>query len=264
MIFSRYIGIDYSGAQTPTTNLKGLRIYLSEDDASPVEVLPPQSPRTQSPRKYWSWKDIAEWLVERLAEDTPTLVGIDHGFSFPLRYFEAYHLEPDWPAFVDDFQLHWPTDEDNTYVDFVRDGHCGNGAARMGDPRWRRLTEERARATKGVFRFDVQGSVAKSTHSGIVWLRFIRRQLGARVHFWPFDGWDIPAGRSVIAEVYPALWNRTFAPEERTSDQHDAYCVAAWLSRADKDGSLTAFFEPGLTPAERTLAQVDGWILGVA
>ena len=94
MIFSRYLGIDYSGAQTPTTNLKGLRIYLSEDDASPVEVLPPQAPRTQSPRKYWSRKDIAEWLVERLAEDTPTLVGIDHGFSFPLRYFEAYHLEP--------------------------------------------------------------------------------------------------------------------------------------------------------------------------
>ena len=122
MIFSRYIGIDYSGAQTPTTNLKGLRVYLSEDDASPVEVLPPQSPRTQSPRKYWNRKDIAEWLVERLAEDTPTLVGIDHGFSFPLRYFEAYHLEPDWPAFLDDFQLHWPTDEDNTYVDFVRDG----------------------------------------------------------------------------------------------------------------------------------------------
>jgi hypothetical protein len=149
-------------------------------------------------------------------------------------------------------------------VDFVRDGHCGNGAARTGDPRWRRLTEERARATKGVFRFDVQGSVAKSTHSGIVWLRFLRRQLGSRVHFWPFDGWDIPAGRSVIAEVYPALWNRTFAPEERTADQHDAYCVAAWLSRADKDGSLTAFLKPSLTPAERAKAQVEGWILGVA
>ncbi len=135
MIFSRYIGIDYSGAQTPTTNLKGLRIYLSEDDASPVEVLPPQSHRTQSPRKYWSRKDIAEWLVERLAEDTPTLVGIDHGFSFPLQYFAAHQLEPNWAVFLDDFQLHWPTDEDNTYVDFVRDGHCGNGAARTGDPR---------------------------------------------------------------------------------------------------------------------------------
>ena len=106
--------------------------------------------------------------------------------------------------------------------------------------------------------------MAKSTHSGIVWLRFIRPQLGSHVHFWPFDGWDIPAGRSVIAEVYPALWNRTFAPEERTRDQHDAYCVAAWLSRADTDGSLMTFFKPALTPDERAKAQVEGWILGVA
>ena len=65
-------------------------------------------------------------------------------------------------------------------------------AARQGNARWRRLTEERAGGAKSVFHFDVQGSVAKSTHAGIPWLRFIRRQLGARVHFWPFDGWDIP------------------------------------------------------------------------
>jgi hypothetical protein len=59
-----------------------------------------------------------------------------------------------WPAFLDDFQRHWPTDED-VYVDFVRDGIVGNGAERMGEPRWRRLTEERARGAKSVFQFDV-------------------------------------------------------------------------------------------------------------
>jgi hypothetical protein len=37
----------------------------------------------------------------------------------------------------------------------------------------------------------------------------------------------------------------------------------AWLSRADRDGSLAAFLKPDLTPPERTLAQVEGWILGV-
>jgi hypothetical protein len=35
-----------------------------------------------SPRKYWTRREIAEWLVERLAEDAPALVGVDHGFSF--------------------------------------------------------------------------------------------------------------------------------------------------------------------------------------
>jgi hypothetical protein len=53
--------------------------------------------------------------------------------------------------------------------------------------------------------------VAKSTHAGIPWLRYIRERLGKRVHFWPFDGWDIPAGPSAVVEVYPALWSRSFA-----------------------------------------------------
>jgi hypothetical protein len=164
-MFNRYIGIDYSGAETPSASLKGLRVFLAEGDAPPAEVLPPPSPR-----KYRTRRGIAEWLVERLAEETPTLVGIDHGFSFPLRYFEVHGLLPDWPAFLDDFQHHWPTDED-IYVDFVRYGAVGNGAARMGNTRWRRLTEERAAGAKSVFHFDVKGSVAKSTHAGIPWLR---------------------------------------------------------------------------------------------
>jgi hypothetical protein len=254
-LFSRYIGIDYSGAETPNASLKGLRVYVATDELSPVEVPPPPSPR-----KYWTRRGIAEWLTERLAEEVPTLVGIDHGFSFPLRYFEAHHLKPDWPSFLDDFQRHWPTDE-NIYVDFVRDSIAGNGAARSGSSRWRRLTEECSGTAKSVFHFDVQGSVAKSTHAGIPWLRFIRQRLADRVHFWPFDSWDIPAGRSAVAEVYPRLWSRSFEPENRTNDQHDAYSIAAWFRRADHDGSLAAFLKPVLTESERAVAQIEGWIL---
>ena len=170
LAFARYVGIDYSGAETPTAGLKGLRIYAADRASPHVEVIPPPGAR-----KYWTRRGIAEWLVERLAEDTPTLVGIDHGFSFPMRYFETHGLKPDWPNFLDDFQRHWPTDRD-IYFDFVRDGLVGNGAERMGSARWRRLTEERARGAKSVFHFDVHGAVAKSTHAGIPWLRFIRQR----------------------------------------------------------------------------------------
>ena len=111
-----------------------------------------------------------------------------------------HQLLRDRSAFLDDFQAHWPTDEPHTYVDFVRDGVCGDGAARMGSSKWRRICEERCRA-KSVFHFDVQGPVAKSTHGGIPWLRFLRTKLGERVQFWPFDGWNVAPGRSVIAEV---------------------------------------------------------------
>jgi len=255
--FSHYVGIDYSGAQTPTSSLKGLRVYVADRASPPVVVQPPPSPR-----KYWTRRGIAEWLVERLRENVPTLVGIDHGFSFPLPYFETHRLSLDWDAFLDDFQRHWPTDGDHTYVDFVRDGRSGNGAARSGNARWRRLTEVRARA-KSAFHFDVPGSVAKSTHAGLPWLRYVRQCTGERVHFWPFDGWDIPAGRSVVAEVYPSLWSAGFPREGRTGDQHDAYSIAAWMRDADLDGSLAEFLNPDLSSDEREVAGIEGWILGV-
>jgi hypothetical protein len=108
--YCTYIGIDYSGAKTATSSLKGLRVYMADHESLPVEVQPPPSLR-----KYWTRRGIAEWLVELLSEENSTLVGIDHGFSFPLPYFEKYGLPHDWSAFLDDFQLHWPTDGDQIF-----------------------------------------------------------------------------------------------------------------------------------------------------
>src|ERR1700690_3220393 len=107
--------------------------------------------------------------------------------------------------------------------------HGKNPEARSVNPRWRRVTEVRARTAKSVFHFDVQGSVAKSTHAGIPWLRYIRQHVKDYVHFWPFDGWSLPPNRSVVAEVYPALWSRTFPSAGRTSDQQDAFSIAKWF-----------------------------------
>ncbi|MFN2427912.1 MAG: hypothetical protein ABR587_15865 [Candidatus Binatia bacterium] len=157
-----------------------------------VETVPP------SPRKYWTRRGVAEWLRARLAEDIPTVVGIDHASSFPLAYFETHGLALDWPAFLEDFHRHWPTDGDHVIVDSVRNGSTGLGSARAGNTRWRRITEKRAGAAKSVFHFDVQGSVAKSTHSGLPWLLRLRREFAGRVHFWPFDGWEITPGRSAV------------------------------------------------------------------
>lgn len=254
--FARYIGIDYSGAKTPDASLPGLRVYMAELDAAPVEVLPPRSPR-----RYWSRRGVAEWLAERMREDVPTLVGIDHGFSFPMEYFQTHGLAADWDSFLDDFQRHWPLEDSS--VETVREGVAGNAAARQGNSRWRRLAERRAGGAKSVFHFDVQGSVAKSTHSGLPWLRFIRRTLGERVHFWPFDGWDIPEGRSAIAEVYPALWSRSFPANDRTPDQHDAFAIAAWMQQADADERLEEALRPRLSDDEHAMAKFEGWILGV-
>jgi len=80
VLFDRYIGIDYSGAQTPTASLKGLRVYVADPESMPIEIQPPPGPK-----KYWTQRGIALWLADRLSEDRRTVVGIDHGFSFPIQ-----------------------------------------------------------------------------------------------------------------------------------------------------------------------------------
>jgi len=255
--FWRYVGIDYSGAASPTSSLKGLRAYMADRESAPCEVPPPVGLK-----RYWTRRGVAEWLVELLAQDPPSLVGIDHGFCFPIQYFQKYALPLDWTSFLDDFHRHWPTNEDTTHVEFVRDGVYGNGAARSGDSKWRRIWEKRARA-KSVFHFDVQDSVAKSTHSGIPWLRYVRQRTAGKVHVWPFDGWELPEGRSAIVEVYPALWSKAFPRENRDGDQHDAYSIVAWMQQADASGSLSRFVHPRLSEGERRQAEIEGWVLGV-
>ena len=79
----------------------------------------------------------------------------------------------------------------------------------------------------------------------------------------PTTGGAPPKGRSVVAEVYPSLWSSDFPRRGRTPDEHDAYAVAARLSRAQTSGELEAFFTAPEDPAARELARIEGWILGV-
>jgi hypothetical protein len=55
----------------------------------------------------------------------------------------------------------------------------------------------------------------------------------------------------------------SFPRNDRDGDEEAAYAVAAWLQRADLNGSLGSFFSPPLTPDERGIASIEGWILGV-
>jgi hypothetical protein len=105
--------------------------------------------------------------------------------------------------------------------------------------------------------------VAKSTHAGIPWLRFMRIKVRDRIHFWPFDGWKVAPGKSAVVEVYPVLWSHSFPRDGRNSHQQDAYAAAEWLRRSDLEGVLERFFNPSLTVHERNVAEIEGWILGI-
>lgn len=275
--FDLFIGVDYSGAQTPTSRLKELQVYAARPGAAPEQIKTPaiasflasNSKNPQSAPRYWTRCEIALWLIGLAKEGARFIAGIDHGFSFPESYFKRYGLTS-WPQFLDDFTRHWPTDEDHVYVDFVRDGNLASkGRApppgtREGSSNEFRLCERWTSSAKSVFQFDVQGSVAKSTHAGIPWLKRIREEVGDHVHFWPFDGWHPPEGKAVIVEVYPSIFRNRYPKEGRTPDEHDAYAVARWLAESAARGSLDRYFNPPLTIEERRIAEREGWILGVS
>lgn len=258
-MFERFIGIDYSGAQTPETRLKGLQVFvaLAASSAEPQRIGPPSRARAN-----WTRRELYTWLLDTLRDGVPTLVGIDHGFSFPVEYFERHGLAHDWPGFLEDLLAHWPTGERGISIKRIRAGEVGQGAQRSGSAKWRRACERLTRA-KSVFHFDVPGSVAMSTHAGLAWIHALRVELGAGLHCWPFDGWRIPAGRSAVAEVYPSLWKANWHPGKRTADEHDAYVVVAWLRNAQASGALARFLEPNLPHELQEPADIEGWILGV-
>ena len=131
---------------------------------------------------------------------------------------------------------------------------AGKGSPRSARAAPGRCSTARCRARRPIPR----------TQAFLGW-RFIRRRLGDRVHFWPFDGWEVPAGRSsAVVEVHPTRWAHLFPRDaNRTRDQHDAYYIAAWLSQAARDGSLMTNMRPGLQPAEAAQARIKGWNLGV-
>ena len=263
MKYDRFIGIDYSGAEYPTSRIRGLQVYAAQPNGEPCPVRP------APPARNWSRQELAHWLLAELRHGEPLLIGIDHGFSFPLGYFERYGLGS-WPAFLDDFCRHWPTDQAYCYVDFIRDGTWWRHqpkppGERIGRANELRLCERWTSTARSVFQFDVQGSVAKSTHAGLPWLRFLREHMGEQLFFWPFDGWQPPDGVSVIAEVYPSiLRNRYQGKSSRTPDEHDAYSVARWLEESARRGILARYFDPPLTLPERRIAALEGWILGIA
>jgi hypothetical protein len=260
MTFDLFIGIDYSGAETPTSRSSHLQVYAAQSGHEPEIVTTPAYSANQ--RRNWHRREIADWLIRLCREGKRFLAGIDHAFGFPASYLDRHGLTS-WTAFLDDFCEHWPTTGEECKVEQFREGNL-----RTGSDKEFRLTERWTSSAKSVFLFGVQGSVAKSTHAGIPWLRYIRQQAGDKLHFWPFDGWEVPDGKSVVAEVYPSIFRNRYprptGADERTPDQHDAYAVARWLEETTRRGFLCRYLSPPLTDEERRLAEREGWILGVA
>lgn len=246
--FQQYIGVRYSGRKDPADPIREIKVFSALEDHEPFQE------RSGHESGRWSRRDLAEWLLEKLAAGEPVIVGLDHAFSFPQSYMDRNKLKS-WDEFLSDFQESWPTDKLS-----VRELLPGN--PRSGDPDEHRLTGQWTAFPKSVFHWDIQDSLAKSTHAGLPWLDYLRRARD-RVHVWPFDGWDVPAGKSMVAEVRPARLRHRFRKEGLSQQEQDAYAICAWLQDRDQAGLLRPYFTPPLTESERERALLEGWILGV-
>ena len=256
MIFDVHIGIDYSGAATADTRLPGLRVYAATGGGKPKKALPPC---VRAGVKNWTRREVYRYCETVIAGDQRAIIGIDHAFGFPLGHQMGTHS---WDAFLDEFARRWPTTDKDVSVESLR----ASNPFRAGRAPLR-LCECWTAGAKSVFQFDMQGSVAKSTRAGIPWIRCLRRDsaICERIHFWPFDGFEIPDGKSVVAEVYPSLWRRRFENNGRTADEQDSFATSRWLSEMDLAGELVdRYFRPPLYEQDARSAMLEGWILGVA
>lgn len=257
MKFANYLGIDYSGAQTPDKGLVGIRVYLSREGHPTEEI---RSPIPAGRSAHWSRDKVRRWLVDFLRSNPSTLVGIDHGLSVPDCYFKGRSLNT-WRDFLLDLDARWPelatqsVDKSLRHSPLIADYERANLL---------RLCETWIPGPTSVFRTVGQGSVGKSTLSGLAQLRQLLRDSDSSIQVWPFDGWSPDQTHPVIAEVYPSLWRRRFThTNEGDIHQRDALAVAQWLKRQAEDQQLDHWFEPALTPEEKDRANREGWILGV-
>jgi hypothetical protein len=250
MDFHRYIGIDYSGASEPCKPVRGLKVFVADYLCEPHE---------ERDIGNWSRKRLASWLLDRLREDVRTIVGIDHAFSYPIEVIDK-GTRASWDDFLEAFEERWPTR-------YQKVRECCEPYKAMLDTHKKalRLTDKWAPTAMPVCAgWRGKGpNVFFSTHAGIPWLRWLRGQTGDGVHFWPFDGFEVPRGKSVVAEVYPRIFLRRYETGLK-DDERDAWLVCRWLKDRDERDCLARCFQPPLDEEERRQARVEGWILGVA
>ena len=248
MHFQRFIGIDYSGAESPLLARKNIVVYhASVDDKGRAKG-----------RAGWSRKTVFEYLTSALDGDS-ALIGIDHGFSWPVEALEHWKLES-WPDLLEHIEKCYSSLRNSP----IKAQVDVKGAFFSKYSKHLRTTELRTTDAKPVFGFRPHG-VSWSTLAGLPWLSLLRRDHADRIHFWPFDGWQPAPGRHCVVEIYPTLFRRLYASQTAgmTGDERDAFCTAQWMRDMHERNLLSHYFNPPRTDTESKIGLREGWILGV-
>ena len=82
MRFTLHIGIDYSGAQTPESRLKGLQVYKAKAGHPPRKISTPTEGA-----KNWTRLEVAHFCAAAIETGEPVIIGIELAQKIHKRQF---------------------------------------------------------------------------------------------------------------------------------------------------------------------------------
>ena len=286
-VFDAFVAIDWSGARG---SYKGISVArCSRGSGAPRLVIPKG--------RYWTRREIADWLAAELEKDQRLLIGFDFAFSFPfeenLGYFGGRAARTkDIFSLWDFIEERCGDEADFGCANFVKHPDLAPLFWTEG-PRPHAWIERKrsvefvcAEFTKTwpetLYKLLHSKQVGKASITGIRVLNAVRKRVFDHVAVWPFEA----VNKSAFVEIYPTIFRKLATRSTaklKTKSQLDGALAHfsskpmpggsdATLSDHDTDALISAAGLRVLAAtaeswAPRDIAQTriqrEGWIFGV-
>ncbi len=206
--FSRFIGIDWSGARDPRRGLKIAECF-------PGRAVPQIVPKGGS--KGWRRREVLDWLIDLNSRGEPLIAGFDFAFAYPYcdekAYFPGHGHTPDnvevlW-GLIDSvcrdaegfYGGPFYLTQDAPFADYLL---YMNYKGKKYRPRMRvadDLCAKMAGNPAPVFKCVGPESVGIGSVAGMRFLYAVKSKSNKDFSIWPFQREN--QGRSVIVEIFP-------------------------------------------------------------
>ncbi|WP_244513598.1 precorrin-8X methylmutase [Devosia insulae] len=291
-LFDRYIAVDWSAKNEPTTKAKdgADSIWVGDATRSAAGIRLSES---RNPRTRFEAMDLLTTLLRGArSRGQRVIVGFDFPFGYPDRAAARISGAADWERLWSTFHERVSDDDRNRSNRFAVANEINRALRPDGPFYWghpvgqthdnlaptrfglnyeaiaeRRIVEQRAKA-KSVWQLNGAGSVGGQALTGIAQLQKLRRFGGfnGEMAIWPFET-DFDGNLSspiIVTEIYPSIFafDRTLSPPDRAQVEAVAHGFAE-LDGRDQLGELLSA-PADLSALEREVVlREEGWIVGV-
>ncbi len=270
--FDLFAFADYSGAADKYLQRRHIVLAVADSGHEDIKVIP-RLTRPELTNKIRNILFAAQKYGQRV------LFGLDHNFSFPLNFAQQAGFScTSWrdtlytlPSGETSDIRQWAVQINHFFQQRFGSGiFWGPGFPQRRKPDFpfaeagfseRRLIEQQIPRMQPVFKLGGIGSVGLQSLYGMIQLKTLIAEtgnFGIPVHFWPFDGFEIPPNHHVGIEIYPALYNKY-----QKRDLNDAIETARYFRNQSRTGELFQLFK--LNPPQRIarIIEREGWLPGI-